>query len=180
LHKQLLPHFSRDFYINPELVPDPYQRATIQIHAIRRSLDDTRPESGYNHHMATIHISSVEASRDFAGLLAMVRSGAEIIIEDGAYPPAVLRSAEPVRRTISECIEMARKHEEETGESPVIDPDFAEDVAEILRRRRSIANPESRRVGFMAGQGSVGPEFFDPLPDEELRLWNCEEDESTP
>jgi hypothetical protein len=37
--------------------------------------------------------------------------------------------------------------------------------------------PESRRVGFMAGQGSVGPEFFDPLPADELRLWNCEGDD---
>jgi prevent-host-death family protein len=37
-------------------------------------------------------------------------------------------------------------------------------------------NPASRRVGFMAGRGDVGPEFFDPLPEEELRLWNCEDD----
>lgn len=34
--------------------------------------------------------------------------------------------------------------------------------------------PENRRIGFMKGQGKVGPEFFDPLPDEELRLWNGE------
>jgi antitoxin (DNA-binding transcriptional repressor) of toxin-antitoxin stability system len=34
--------------------------------------------------------------------------------------------------------------------------------------------PESRRVGFMEGLGDVGPEFFDPLPDDELRLWNGE------
>jgi antitoxin (DNA-binding transcriptional repressor) of toxin-antitoxin stability system len=34
--------------------------------------------------------------------------------------------------------------------------------------------PESRRVGFMEGRGSVGPEFFDPLPEDELRLWNGE------
>ena len=34
--------------------------------------------------------------------------------------------------------------------------------------------PESRRIGFMKGQGNVGPEFFDPLPEEELRLWNGE------
>jgi hypothetical protein len=39
------------------------------------------------------------------------------------------------------------------------------------------SSPESRRVGFMAGQGNVGPEFFDPLPEDELRLWNCEDDE---
>jgi antitoxin (DNA-binding transcriptional repressor) of toxin-antitoxin stability system len=34
--------------------------------------------------------------------------------------------------------------------------------------------PESRRIGFMKGEGSVGPEFFDPLPEDELRLWNGE------
>jgi prevent-host-death family protein len=32
----------------------------------------------------------------------------------------------------------------------------------------------SRRIGFMEGEGSVGPEFWDPLPDDELRLWNGE------
>jgi hypothetical protein len=91
--------------------------------------------------MATIHISGLDASRDFAGLMAMVRSGAEVIIEDGAYPPAVLRSAEPVRRTISECIELARKHEAETGFSPVLDSDFADDVAEIVRNRKPWTPP---------------------------------------
>jgi prevent-host-death family protein len=32
----------------------------------------------------------------------------------------------------------------------------------------------SRRVGFLEGQGDVGPEFFDPLPEDELLLWNGE------
>jgi hypothetical protein len=31
----------------------------------------------------------------------------------------------------------------------------------------------------MAGRGGAGPEFFDPLPEDELRLWNCEEDDPT-
>ena len=31
-----------------------------------------------------------------------------------------------------------------------------------------------RRLGFPQGQGDVGPEFFDPLPDDELRLWDGE------
>jgi antitoxin (DNA-binding transcriptional repressor) of toxin-antitoxin stability system len=86
--------------------------------------------------MATIHISGAEAARDFAGLLAKVRAGAEIVIEDGTNPPAILRSAIPAPRTISECIELARKHEQETGEAPVLDPDFADDVAEIIRNRK--------------------------------------------
>jgi len=91
--------------------------------------------------MATIHISGVDASRDFAGLLEMVRSGAEIIIDDGAYPPAVLRSSEPAPRTISESIEIARKLRLETGESPGLDPDFADDVAEIIRNRKPWTPP---------------------------------------
>jgi prevent-host-death family protein len=28
-----------------------------------------------------------------------------------------------------------------------------------------------RRLGAMKGRASVGPEFFEPLPDEELKLW---------
>jgi antitoxin (DNA-binding transcriptional repressor) of toxin-antitoxin stability system len=32
----------------------------------------------------------------------------------------------------------------------------------------------NRRVGFLEGQGSVGQEFFDPLPEDELKLWNGE------
>jgi antitoxin (DNA-binding transcriptional repressor) of toxin-antitoxin stability system len=32
-----------------------------------------------------------------------------------------------------------------------------------------------RRIGFLEGQGDVGPEFFEPLPEDELRQWNGEE-----
>jgi antitoxin (DNA-binding transcriptional repressor) of toxin-antitoxin stability system len=34
--------------------------------------------------------------------------------------------------------------------------------------------PTNRRLGFLEGLGEVGPEFFDPLPEDELRLWNGE------
>lgn len=32
-----------------------------------------------------------------------------------------------------------------------------------------------RRLGLLEGQLMVGPEFFDPLPDYELKLWYGEE-----
>jgi prevent-host-death family protein len=35
-------------------------------------------------------------------------------------------------------------------------------------------HPEKRRIGLLKGQGGIGPEFFDPLPEDELRLWNGE------
>ncbi|MGD0903685.1 MAG: hypothetical protein ABR924_12175 [Terracidiphilus sp.] len=58
--------------------------------------------------MATIHISEADAVRGFAGLLAHVRLDAEIVIENGAYPPAGLRVAAPPRRSIEECIAQLR------------------------------------------------------------------------
>ena len=36
-------------------------------------------------------------------------------------------------RPISECIALAKKREEETGEAPVVDPDFA---ADVIRNRK--------------------------------------------
>lgn len=82
-----------------------------------------------------IHISEAEAARDFASLLARVRAGAEVIIENNAEPVAVVHPAEPVPRTISECIALAKAHEEESGKAPILDPDFAEDLEEILNNR---------------------------------------------
>jgi prevent-host-death family protein len=32
------------------------------------------------------------------------------------------------------------------------------------------------RLGILKGKIEVGPEFFEPLPEDELRLWNGEED----
>jgi len=84
-----------------------------------------------------IHISEAEAASDFSALMARVRGGAKVIIENGKQPVPVLHAAEPVRRSISECITLARLHEEETGKAPVLDPDFADDVEEILSHRKS-------------------------------------------
>ena len=92
----------------------------------------------YNQHMAkdVIHISEAEAASDFAALMARVRPGAEVVIKSGERAVAVLHAAEPVRRSISECIALAKAHEEETGKAPVLDAEFAEDVEEILSHRR--------------------------------------------
>jgi antitoxin (DNA-binding transcriptional repressor) of toxin-antitoxin stability system len=92
----------------------------------------------YNCCMAkdVIHISEADAASDFAALMARVRAGAKVIIENGARPVAVLLGADPERRSISECIASAKAREEETGETPVLDPDFAKDVEEIVSHRK--------------------------------------------
>ena len=97
--------------------------------------------SRYHRIMTTIYVSEADAARDLAGLMNKVRAGAEVVIEDGINPPTILRSAVPLHRTISESIEIARKLQEETGEAPVLDADFADDVAEIIRHRRPWTPP---------------------------------------
>jgi antitoxin (DNA-binding transcriptional repressor) of toxin-antitoxin stability system len=86
--------------------------------------------------MARIHISEAEAARDFAAVMDRVRAGAEVVIDDGTSPVALIRKAVPTTRTISECIALAKRHEDETGEAPVLDADFAADVEQIIRNRQ--------------------------------------------
>lgn len=83
-----------------------------------------------------IHISEGKAVSDFASLLARVREGAEVVIEDGARPVAVLYAAGPVRRTISECIALLPEDSVAT-----IDPDFAKDVEAAVESHQEPLNP---------------------------------------
>ena len=83
-----------------------------------------------------LHVTEADALRDMASILLRVRTGAEVVIERDAQPVAVVRAPTPVRRTISECIALAKDHEETTGQAPTLDPDFAADVEEILRNRK--------------------------------------------
>ncbi len=87
--------------------------------------------------MGTIRISEAEAASDFAGLMARVREGAEIVIESDARPVAVVRPADAEfrPRTLSESIALARKHAVETGDEPRIDPDFVSDLKSIIENR---------------------------------------------
>ena len=86
--------------------------------------------------MATFHISEAEAARDFAGLMARVRTGIEVVIESDTYPVAVLRAATPPRRSISESIALAEARSKELGYEPVMDASFAADMEEIIRNRK--------------------------------------------
>jgi len=83
-----------------------------------------------------LYIDEADAMRDLAAILRRVQTGAEVIIERDAQPLAIIRAAAPVRRTISECIALAEAHETETGQAPLLDPDFASDVEEIVRNRK--------------------------------------------
>ena len=85
-----------------------------------------------------IHISEAEAARDFAGLMARVRAGAEIIIESesGNLPVAVIHAPEPPRRTISECIALLPQ-----DSTAIMDADFAKDVEAAVESHREPLEP---------------------------------------
>lgn len=92
----------------------------------------------YNEIMAkrVIHISEKEAATTtIATLLVHVRTGAEVIIENGARP-VVVGPAEPAHRTISECIALLPEDSKAT-----IDPDFAKDVEAAVESHREPLNP---------------------------------------
>lgn len=86
--------------------------------------------------MATIHISATEAARDFAALLARVRAGEEIVIEEDSLTVAVLHTPTPPRRSIEECIALLPEDSPAT-----IDEDFARDVEEAVAAHREPLNP---------------------------------------
>ncbi len=79
--------------------------------------------------MGTVHISEVEAARDFLGLLARVRRGAEVVIEKDAAPAVLLRTADdPPLRRLSESLRLAREHA-----CPVtLDEGFATDLEAVV------------------------------------------------
>ena len=88
-----------------------------------------------------IHITEAEAATKFAEVLARVRAGVEVVIEHDKLPVAVIHAPVPPRRTISECIALAKVHEKETGEVPVMDADFAADMEEIIKNREMWNQP---------------------------------------
>ena len=83
-----------------------------------------------------IHISEAEAANNFADGLAHVRAGAEVVIESGKLPVAVIHAPAPPRRTISECI--ALLPEDSTA---VMAADFAKDVEAGIESHREPLEP---------------------------------------
>ncbi len=91
--------------------------------------------------MAVIHISESEAARDFAGVLARVRAGAEVVIESDAAPVAIVRSAIPAGpgRMLSELIAAA----ESRGASARLDGEFAHDLEAAVAAHLEPLEPPS-------------------------------------
>ena len=118
------------------------QKKSDDSHVNGMPLLSTQPnlnlEERYNRAMAdhVIHISEADAARDFAGLLAGVRAGAEVVIESGKLPVAVIHAPVPPHRSISECIALLPE-----DSSATIDADFAKDVEAAVESHREPLGP---------------------------------------
>jgi len=84
-----------------------------------------------------IHVSEAEAASDFAELLARVRAGAEVVIESGKLPVAVVRPAQPHVRLLSESLRLAKEH----ASPATLDGDFARDLEAAINSHREPLNP---------------------------------------
>lgn len=86
--------------------------------------------------MAQVHMTEAELARDLHAVLEKVRQGVEIVVDRNDQPVAVIKPAQPVRRTLSDLIRLAEKRESERGYAVTLDPDYADDVEEIVRARK--------------------------------------------
>ncbi len=95
--------------------------------------------------MATVHMSESEVARDLHAVLAKVRQGVEIVIEQDRRPVAVLKSPTPAApgRKLSECIALAKAYEAQLGYAPIPDEDFAKDVQAGIDAHRDSFEPPS-------------------------------------
>lgn len=83
--------------------------------------------------MAVIHISEAEAARDLPNLLAKVRDGEAVRIDSGSETFDLIRTPQHEKSgKISDIIAALEKH----GAMATLDPGFADDVEDGMRRHR--------------------------------------------
>jgi antitoxin (DNA-binding transcriptional repressor) of toxin-antitoxin stability system len=86
---------------------------------------------------AIIRLTEAEAAAtNVTTLLARVRAGTGIVIENDKMPIAVFRAVDPMRRTITECIELLPENSTAT-----IDPNFPDDVRAAVDSQREPLSP---------------------------------------
>lgn len=88
-----------------------------------------------------VRVSSAEAIRDIAAILEQVENGAEVIVEKDRRAVARIRPAARPGRLLSECIELAKAHEEKRGFALTLDDGFANDLEEIIASHREPLEP---------------------------------------
>ena len=91
----------------------------------------------------TLRITEAELARDIHAVIAKVREGIEVIVEQDHRPVALIKPPGTPGRKTSECILLAKAYEEALGYAPVPDPDFAKDVQDAIDGHPEPLNPPS-------------------------------------
>ena len=81
--------------------------------------------------MATIHIPESEVAENLVSLLANVRAGSEVVIENDSVPVAVLMAPSSKALTLKERIALLPDNS-----TAIIDEDFARDVQAAIDAHR--------------------------------------------
>lgn len=84
-----------------------------------------------------IHISEMEAAKNFADLMAKVRAGNEVVIEHDTEPVAIVSPVEASLRLLSEAIASA----EAKGSNATLDDGFSHDLESIIKSHREPLSP---------------------------------------
>jgi antitoxin (DNA-binding transcriptional repressor) of toxin-antitoxin stability system len=100
-------------------------------------------EAAVADNVARVHITEEELAHDTHAVLAKVRDGVEVVVEENRHPIAVITTPQRPGRRISECIARAREYEARLGYVPVPDPGFATDLEGVIAARREPFVPPS-------------------------------------
>ncbi len=86
-----------------------------------------------------LHLSEADVVKDIVAVLAKVREGTEVIVEQDHRPIAVIKPPKPAGRPISEVIAALKAR----GSNAVIDDDFARDIEAGIEAYRQPWTPPS-------------------------------------
>jgi antitoxin (DNA-binding transcriptional repressor) of toxin-antitoxin stability system len=89
--------------------------------------------------MAVVHMTEAEVVKDIAAVLAQVRQGVEVVVEQDHRAVAVIKPSPPVGRLISKVIADLRAR----GSKAAMDEDFARDIEEGIKAQPQPWNPPS-------------------------------------
>jgi antitoxin (DNA-binding transcriptional repressor) of toxin-antitoxin stability system len=87
----------------------------------------------------TVRITETELARDTHAVLAKVRDGVEVIVEQDHHPVAVIKTPHGSGRLLSEAIALA----EARDSAATLDEGFMKDVEEGIAKRSQPWNPST-------------------------------------
>jgi len=99
----------------------------------------TGPETGYHRNMGMVRITEAELARDLHAVLAKVKDGVEVVVEENHRPVAIIKPSAAAGRMISEVISDLRAR----GSTAVMDDEFARDIEEGIQDQRQPWTPPS-------------------------------------